>query len=74
MDSVSGLLMLSPLLVPPGKISQNTLDFLKQLAKPECNDREWWASFLPIPSCNLDGIVRHSLGSGCKVCNQFYAV
>ncbi|KAF8581204.1 hypothetical protein K439DRAFT_1647958 [Ramaria rubella] len=27
--------------VPPGQISQNTLDFFKQLARPECNDREW---------------------------------
>ena len=27
--------------VPPGQISQNTLDFLKQMTKPECNDREW---------------------------------
>lgn len=32
---------LSPLLVPPGQISQNTLNFLAQLKKPECNDREW---------------------------------
>ena len=30
-------------LVPPGQISQNTLDFLAQLMKPECNDREWYA-------------------------------
>ena len=27
--------------VPPGQISQNTFDFLGQLKKPECNDREW---------------------------------
>ncbi|PCH36828.1 hypothetical protein WOLCODRAFT_92144 [Wolfiporia cocos MD-104 SS10] len=27
--------------VPPGRISRNTLDFLKQLQRPECNDREW---------------------------------
>ncbi|KAI0752617.1 hypothetical protein C8Q80DRAFT_1147298 [Daedaleopsis nitida] len=28
--------------VPPGQISKNTLDFLSQLKKPECNDREWF--------------------------------
>ncbi|KAK0226471.1 hypothetical protein IW262DRAFT_1362217 [Armillaria fumosa] len=28
--------------VPPGQVSQNTLDFLAQLQKPECNDREWY--------------------------------
>ena len=27
--------------VPAGQISQNTLEFLSQLKKPECNDREW---------------------------------
>ncbi|KAI0719799.1 hypothetical protein C8T65DRAFT_635198 [Cerioporus squamosus] len=27
--------------VPPGQISKNTLDFLAELKKPECNDREW---------------------------------
>ncbi|EKM57150.1 uncharacterized protein PHACADRAFT_92896 [Phanerochaete carnosa HHB-10118-sp] len=30
--------------VPPGQISQNTLDFLAQLKKPECNDREWYVT------------------------------
>ncbi|KAF8478830.1 hypothetical protein JB92DRAFT_1823346 [Gautieria morchelliformis] len=34
--------------VPPGKISQNTLDFLKQLAKPEYNDREWFRLHEPV--------------------------
>ncbi|EIW51975.1 uncharacterized protein TRAVEDRAFT_136292 [Trametes versicolor FP-101664 SS1] len=28
--------------VPPGQISKNTLDFLSELKKPECNDREWY--------------------------------
>ncbi|SJK98078.1 uncharacterized protein ARMOST_01335 [Armillaria ostoyae] len=28
--------------VPPGQVSQNTLDFLAQLQNPECNDREWF--------------------------------
>ncbi|KAF5328297.1 hypothetical protein D9758_017989 [Tetrapyrgos nigripes] len=28
--------------VPPGQISKNTFNFLSQLAKPECNDREWF--------------------------------
>ncbi|KAI0942836.1 hypothetical protein AcW1_002611 [Taiwanofungus camphoratus] len=27
--------------VPPGQISRNTFEFLSQLKKPECNDREW---------------------------------
>jgi hypothetical protein len=31
--------------VPPGRISKNTLDFLGQLRKPECNDREWCVHF-----------------------------
>jgi len=30
----------------PGQISAHTFDFLKNLAKPECNDREWLA---PLP-------------------------
>jgi len=29
--------------VPPGQISQNTLDFLTKLKDPACNDREWFA-------------------------------
>ncbi|KAF8225576.1 hypothetical protein L208DRAFT_1305679 [Tricholoma matsutake] len=28
--------------VPPGQISQNTLDFLHKLKDPKCNDREWF--------------------------------
>ncbi|EJD01837.1 uncharacterized protein FOMMEDRAFT_87711 [Fomitiporia mediterranea MF3/22] len=28
--------------VPPGQISKNTLNFLKQLQDPECNDRTWF--------------------------------
>jgi len=34
--------------VPPGQISQNTLDFLSQLMKPECNDREWFKLHDPV--------------------------
>ena len=30
--------------VPPGQISQNTLDFLTKLKNPACNDREWYLS------------------------------
>ena len=30
--------------VPPGQISQNTLDFLTNLKNPACNDREWYLS------------------------------
>jgi hypothetical protein len=29
--------------VPPGQISQNTLDFLTKLKDPACNDRQWFA-------------------------------
>ena len=32
--------------VPPGQISQNTLDFLTNLKNPACNDREWYFSSL----------------------------
>ncbi|KAF8323916.1 hypothetical protein DL93DRAFT_2049162, partial [Clavulina sp. PMI_390] len=34
--------------VPPGQISKNTLNFLAQLAKPECNDREWFKLNEPV--------------------------
>ncbi|KAF8480270.1 hypothetical protein DFH94DRAFT_830903 [Russula ochroleuca] len=34
--------------VPPGQISQNSLDFLLQLANPECNDREWFRLHEPV--------------------------
>ncbi|THG95263.1 hypothetical protein EW026_g6360 [Hermanssonia centrifuga] len=34
--------------VPPGQISQNTLDFLTQLKNPECNDREWFKLHEPV--------------------------
>ncbi|THU97551.1 hypothetical protein K435DRAFT_857497 [Dendrothele bispora CBS 962.96] len=34
--------------VPPGQISQNTLDFLFQLTKPDCNDREWFKLHEPV--------------------------
>ncbi|KAH9063203.1 hypothetical protein EDB87DRAFT_1604547 [Lactarius vividus] len=35
-------------LVPPGQISQNSFDFLSQLKKPECNDREWFRLHEPV--------------------------
>ncbi|KAI8989033.1 hypothetical protein BD414DRAFT_485771 [Trametes punicea] len=34
--------------VPPGRISRNTLNFLSELKKPECNDREWYAALKPV--------------------------
>lgn len=34
--------------VPPGRISQNTLNFLTQLKDPECNDREWFKLHEPV--------------------------
>ncbi|KAG0696734.1 hypothetical protein DFH29DRAFT_949896 [Suillus ampliporus] len=34
--------------VPPGQISQNTLDFLAQLKDPACNDREWFKLHEPV--------------------------
>ncbi|KAI0315925.1 hypothetical protein OF83DRAFT_307107 [Amylostereum chailletii] len=35
--------------VPPGQISQNTFDFLSELKKPECNDREWFKLHARLP-------------------------
>ncbi|KAI0027840.1 hypothetical protein K488DRAFT_60325 [Vararia minispora EC-137] len=32
--------------VPPGQISKNTFDFLSQLMKPECNDRQWYGTLV----------------------------
>ncbi|RPD75971.1 hypothetical protein L226DRAFT_485028 [Lentinus tigrinus ALCF2SS1-7] len=34
--------------VPAGQISKNTLDFLSELRKPECNDREWFKLHEPV--------------------------
>ncbi|KAG1752321.1 uncharacterized protein EDB91DRAFT_1101905 [Suillus paluster] len=34
--------------VPPGQISQNTLDFLAHLKDPACNDREWFKLHEPV--------------------------
>ncbi|KAG9018031.1 hypothetical protein FRB90_012590 [Tulasnella sp. 427] len=34
--------------VPPGRISQNTLDLLKQLTNPKYNDREWFKLHEPV--------------------------
>ncbi|TCD60435.1 hypothetical protein EIP91_010066 [Steccherinum ochraceum] len=34
--------------VPPGQLSQNTVDFLNELKKPECNDREWFKLHEPV--------------------------
>jgi uncharacterized protein (TIGR02453 family) len=34
--------------VPPGQISQNTLDFLTNLKNPACNDREWFKLNEPV--------------------------
>jgi len=34
--------------VPPGQISQNTLNFLKKLKDPACNDREWFKLHEPV--------------------------
>ncbi|TFY75950.1 hypothetical protein EWM64_g8063 [Hericium alpestre] len=34
--------------VPPGQISHNTFNFLSQLRKPECNDREWFKLHEPV--------------------------
>jgi hypothetical protein len=42
------ILQLTLVTVPPGQISHNTFSFLRELAKPECNDREWCASFRPL--------------------------
>ncbi|KAG2006766.1 hypothetical protein CC2G_014512 [Coprinopsis cinerea AmutBmut pab1-1] len=34
--------------VPPGRISQNTLDFLTHLKDPACNDRTWFRLHEPV--------------------------
>ncbi|KAJ7594864.1 hypothetical protein C8J56DRAFT_927809 [Mycena floridula] len=34
--------------VPPGQISQNTLNFLASLKDPKCNDREWFKLHEPV--------------------------
>ncbi|KAH9846643.1 hypothetical protein C2E23DRAFT_948867 [Lenzites betulinus] len=34
--------------LPPGQISKNTLDFLSELRRPECNDREWFKLHEPV--------------------------
>ncbi|KAH7096921.1 hypothetical protein BKA62DRAFT_483760 [Auriculariales sp. MPI-PUGE-AT-0066] len=34
--------------VPPGQVSQNTMNFLRDLKKPECNDREWFRLHEPV--------------------------
>ncbi|KAF9462235.1 hypothetical protein BDZ94DRAFT_1298705 [Collybia nuda] len=34
--------------VPPGRISQNTFDFLENLRDPKCNDREWFKLHEPV--------------------------
>jgi uncharacterized protein (TIGR02453 family) len=34
--------------VPPGQVSQNTLDFLAKLKDPACNDREWFKLHEPV--------------------------
>ncbi|RXW21897.1 hypothetical protein EST38_g3980 [Candolleomyces aberdarensis] len=35
-------------LVPPGRISQNTMNFLNHLKDPACNDREWFRLHEPV--------------------------
>ncbi|KAF8336259.1 uncharacterized protein EI90DRAFT_3045076, partial [Cantharellus anzutake] len=34
--------------VPPGQISRNTLNFLRNLTNPKCNDREWFKLHDPV--------------------------
>lgn len=45
--------------VPPGQISQNTLDFLTQLRDPECNDREWYVCFRDV-HCLADNYLTYA--------------
>lgn len=53
LDKVCSCTFLSHILispVPPGQISQNSLNFLKNLQDPVCNDRQWYhflSLFLP---------------------------
>ncbi|EPQ50811.1 hypothetical protein GLOTRDRAFT_49759 [Gloeophyllum trabeum ATCC 11539] len=44
--------------VPPGQVSRNTLDFLRELARPECNDRGWFklhGTFYTLPDAKQGG-------------------
>lgn len=51
--------------VPPGQISQNTLNFLKKLQDPKYNDREWYVASLNTPL--------HYSCSGWQVQTEWYA-
>lgn len=51
------LSIITSLKVPPGQISQNTLDFLNHLKDPKCNDRVWYVIyFLLYSSCSYPGL------------------
>lgn len=39
--------------VPPGQLSQNTLDFLINLKNPACNDREWYLFLVSYKSVKI---------------------
>ncbi|KAK7042310.1 hypothetical protein R3P38DRAFT_2889679 [Favolaschia claudopus] len=49
-QEIAGVIVQAPKtgLVPPGQISKNTFDFLRQLQKPECNDRQWFKLHDPV--------------------------
>lgn len=61
-QEVVGVLVMAPTTgqVPPGQISQNTLDFLTQLKDPECNDRQWCARLVPV-ACRSTRLNRFKL-------------
>ncbi|KAF8073594.1 hypothetical protein FPV67DRAFT_1737506 [Lyophyllum atratum] len=46
--------------VPPGQISQNTLNFLKKLKDPACNDREWTS--IDACMCYVEPVYRQAEG------------
>ena len=54
--------------VPPGRISQNTLNFLRQLMDPACNDREWYVIFYYMQKLCFDFLNFVSVGSNYTVC------
>ncbi|KAH9947777.1 hypothetical protein B0H21DRAFT_310324 [Amylocystis lapponica] len=49
-QEVAGIVVQAPKTgrVPPGQISQNTLNFLSQMKNPEYNDREWFKLHEPV--------------------------
>lgn len=54
-------------IVPPGQISQNTLNFLNYLKDPACNDREWYVGHFSRVMSERNTYSRLPTGSDCMV-------